>query len=86
MQDAEEEDACGVDEGEVDVWWRRPCTEEGPGVVLPPEPLGVPTDDPDAADTEVPEAPLLPPAVNSLPFGTTESPEGVYPPYWSGGE
>lgn len=74
LQEAEEE-ACGVAAGEVEVWWRRPCTE-GPGVVLPPEPLGVPTDDP-PADAEVTTTPALPPPGNSLPFGTAESPDGV---------
>ena len=76
LQEAEELDACGVEAGELEVWWRRPCTE-GPGVELPPEPLGATTDDPDAVDAEVPVAPLLPPAENSLPFGTTDIPEGV---------
>lgn len=76
LQEAEELDACGVEAGELEVWWRRPCTE-GPGVEVPPEPLGAPTDDPDAVDAEVPVAPLLPPAENSLPFGTTDIPEGV---------
>lgn len=49
LQEEEEALACGVVEGDVEVWWRRPCTAAGvaatgPGVVLPPTlALGVPT-------------------------------------------